>query len=93
MTTTTLIEDAPLPGMPDLPDLWAVHIEGPDELVPFLDKADAEKFVDFLDGLDGEATRRRAENKGHTVFFNAKLIPWPYSREAFAEALREASEL
>lgn len=89
MTDTALTDDIPFPGMPEPPELWAVHIQGPDEMVPFLDKAEAEKLTAFLDGEDA---KERAKAKPYSVFFNAKLIPWPYSRKAFAEALREESE-
>lgn len=90
MTDTAVIEDVPFPGMPALPELWAVHIEGADEYVPFLDKSEAEKLVASLNEMD-EAERKRA--KPYSVFCNAKLMPWPGSREEFAEALREESEL
>ncbi|MFI1194063.1 hypothetical protein ACH4T9_12510 [Micromonospora sp. NPDC020750] len=90
MTNATLTEEAPFPGMPAPPELWAVHVQGPDDMVPFLDKAAAEKLTEFLNGEDA---KERAKDKPYSVFYNAKLIPWPYSRNAFAEALREETGL
>ncbi|MFF0822370.1 hypothetical protein ACFYUR_18570 [Micromonospora haikouensis] len=86
MTDTLTTTDVPLPGMPTPPDLWAVHVQAADELVPFLDRAEAEKLATFLDEQDA---KERTKNLPHSVFYNAKLIEWPYSRDEFAEALRE----
>ncbi|MEU0078593.1 hypothetical protein ABZY58_11905 [Micromonospora tulbaghiae] len=90
MTDAALADDIPFPGMPEPPELWAVHIQGPDEFVPFLDKEKAEKLVAELDDRDA-AERKR--NNPHSAYLNAKLVPWPGSRESFAEALREENEL
>lgn len=88
MTNPALAEDVPFPGMPTPPTLWAVHVQGADEIHPFLDKAEAEKLVAYLGARD---TEERNKGKERSVYFHAKLIEWPGTRDEFAEAMREES--
>jgi hypothetical protein len=50
--TDTRIADQPLPGMPDLPPLWAVHVQGADDIHAMPSKRDADLYKLLLDGLD-----------------------------------------
>jgi hypothetical protein len=90
MTDTTTAIEPPLPEMPDVPEpepLWAVHNQGADEFIAQASRRDAELFKALLDALDVE----HAERPEYPTCA-AEIIPWPWSAEDHAEALRREAE-
>lgn len=88
MTDTTL--DQPLPGMPDAPEpepLWAVHVQGSDDIIPQASRKAADQFKSLLDDLDAENAARPMYPKCSAV-----IVEWPGTREEHAEALRREAE-
>lgn len=79
-----------LPGLPDSPEpepLWAVHNQGADEIIAQASRKDAELFKALLDELDADHA-----HKPEYPTCAAEIIPWPWSREEHAEALRREAE-
>lgn len=71
---------------PELPELWAVHVRGSDDIIPAATRADAERMraaCEVLDaGRTSEVTPRLA----------AVVIAWPDTPESHAEALAADAE-
>lgn len=79
-----------LPGMPAAPEpetLWAVHNQGADEFIAQASRKDAELFKSLLDKLDADHA-----HKPEYPTCAAEIVPWPWSREEHAEALRREAE-
>jgi hypothetical protein len=66
--------------MTESTELWAVHVEGPDDIVAAKSKEDAEREADNLNNLH--------LTEG-LIPANAKAIVWPYSAEAHAKNIEE----
>lgn len=83
----SLIDDIPLPGMPEPEPLWAVHVQGPDDIVAEASRESADRNATALN--DWYAARTKDDDFDPVTFprIHAEVIPWPYSREAHAEAL------
>lgn len=68
----------------DPAELWAVHIEGPDDI----EAASSREAADArADELNAWAARKHVADDG--IVFLAKVVAWPYSTEAHAEDLRK----
>lgn len=75
-----------------VPGLWALHVEGPDDLYAAPSQEAAEKrAVEF----NAWWTARRAAGETRSEFaptVNAVAVPWPYTPEAHAEDLPDWEE-
>ncbi len=85
--TDTTIATQPLPGMPEPEPMWAVHVQGSDDIVPQPSREAADAFKAALDDLD-------VKNADKPMYptFGAVVIEWPGTREEHAEALRREAE-
>lgn len=63
--------------------LWALLIEGPDDLYAMPSRKDAEAHVTIL----SPHFERINGNSGVTL--NPKVVPWPYSPESHAENMEK----
>lgn len=93
MTSENLIDDIPLPGMPEPEALWAVHIQGPDDIVAEVSREVADSNAKGLN--DWYEARTKDDDYDPATFprVHAEVIPWPFDREAHAESLkRQAAE-
>lgn len=63
--------------------LWALLIEGPDDLYAMPSRKDAEAHANIL--------RPHFEriSAGRDIVLNPKVVPWPHSAEAHAANMRE----
>lgn len=86
------IDDVPFPGMPELPTLWAVHVQGPDDIIAQPDKAVASKFAADLNGW--YEARSKEPDFDPKVFprIHGEVVEWPYDRDAHAESLERNAE-
>lgn len=59
--------------------LWAVHVEGPDDVIAAVDRAEADaKAKEINDGY--EAFKQRPDHRPDVdVRWHANVIEWPYS--------------
>ncbi len=90
---TRLAEDQPFPGMPEPEPLWAVHVEGPDDIHAATDRASADQLAAGYNAAYEQFAKRPDANAEHDAHWNAVVIPWPYSAEAHADSLvRQAAE-
>lgn len=73
------------------PELWCVHIPGPDDLYAHPDRDAAEKHAaEFNHAMRAYWQRYpRTENDPTEESHAAVVIPWPWTPESHAEALRE----
>lgn len=62
-----------------LPPLWAIQIEGPDDLYAMPRESAAQEQADILNAA--------FERGGLEV--RAKVVPWPHSAEAHAQDMRD----
>jgi hypothetical protein len=86
------IDEIPFPGMPDLPTLWAVHVQGPDDVIAAAGKAEAERHAQ---GINDWYERRSKEPDFDPVTFpriRAEVIEYPYSRESHAREVARGDE-
>jgi hypothetical protein len=81
------VTEPTLPGMPDLPPLWAVHVQGSDDILAMPSRDEAQVFVELLDKLDAEKAGRE-----HMPKYSAVICEWPFAREEHAVALVEQDE-
>jgi hypothetical protein len=58
-------------------DLWCVHVEGPDDMLPMPSKEAAEKEAERMN----EAWRNRREPSEWDPNFKAVAKLWPYSMQ------------
>lgn len=90
MTDADILTEPTLPGMPEMPEptpLWAVHVQGSDDIVPQSSREAADHFKGVLDARDIENADKPMHPK-----FTAKVIEWPGTREEHAQALRRDAE-
>ena len=86
------IEDIALPGMPDLPTLWAVHVQGPDDLIAAVDRAEAERHAkDINDWFEAE-TKRPDYNPETWPRIHAEVVEWRSDRAGHAADLARGDE-
>lgn len=73
----------PVQGDGDDTALWAVHVEGPDDLYPAMSRMEAAAACTLFNGpLD------RARAAGHDLPGRAKVAPWQHSRSGHQAAAR-----
>lgn len=74
-----------------MPELWALHMEGPDSVIPMASKEEAEaKAKETNDAY--ELFKQRPNASEHDARWHGVVIPWPYSAEGHAEALAERTD-
>jgi hypothetical protein len=72
-----------------MPELWALHVEGPDSVIPMASKEEAEaKAKELNDGYE-EYAKTASPNAPR---WHGVVIPWPHSAEDHAEALAERTD-
>jgi hypothetical protein len=81
------IDDIPFPGMPDLPTLWAVHVQGPDDIIATSDKAEAEKYAAGLNDWYEQRSKEPDFDPKTFPRVHAEVIEWPYAQAAHAESI------
>jgi hypothetical protein len=64
--------------------LYAVHVQGPDDIIAAPSKREAEVLADKLNAFFAEIKRGRGENYPTT---DAVVITWPYAPSAHATEL------
>jgi hypothetical protein len=84
---TDAIADHTLPGMPALPTLWAVHVQGADDIHAMRTDRHAELFKSLLDDHD-----KANADREHVPVCNAAVIEWPGTRDEHAQDLRDQNE-
>jgi hypothetical protein len=85
MTDTML--DQPLPSTTALPTLWAVHVQGADDIHAMRTNGHAELFKSLLDDHD-----KANADREHVPVCNAVVIEWPGTRDEHAQILRDQNE-
>ncbi len=70
--------------MPETTELWALHIEGPDDIYAMPSKEAAENHARILNDYFNDPRR-----EGYFFLRQAFAVHWPYSAEAHAEDMRE----
>ncbi|RFA24273.1 hypothetical protein CAI21_22330 [Alkalilimnicola ehrlichii] len=68
-------------GEPRTPELWCVHVLGPDDVHAAPSKAHAEKAAEMFNERFGPVAERTG------VMVKAVVAPWPHSPEAHAEGV------
>lgn len=83
--------EQPLPAMPDTPavELWALHIQGSDDILAMPDRKTAEADKALYDAADDQT---RTSGDPHRPLLNAVVIPWPSSAESHADDLRRQDD-
>lgn len=79
------IENTPLPDMTDLPMLWAVHVQGPDDIIATVDRAEADQHAEAINAWYERQTMRPDFDPETFPRVHAEVIEWPYSRTGHAE--------
>lgn len=69
-------------------DLWAVHVEGPDDVLAMPDAVEAEKQAEQINAAY-ERFAARPDASELDGRWHAVVIPWPYDAEGHAESLAE----
>ncbi len=90
--TNQLAEETPLPDMPTPPPLWAVHVQGPDDIIAEPSKATAEQNAAALNAWYEKRSQEPDFDPETFPRIHAEVIAWPYAREAHAEALTRQAE-
>lgn len=80
--TDDLVDDGP-------GTLWAVHVEGPDDVIPMPDRTTAEQAAARCNA-GADAFRARPDyDPDHDAIWHAAVTPWPWDPEGHAEALAD----
>lgn len=67
-------------------DLWAVHVQGPDDILPAEDRADADKLAAGINAAVAE-WQKQATAPEFDVVCHAVVVPWDGTAEAHARSL------
>jgi hypothetical protein len=70
-------------------DLWAVHVQGPDDVLAMEDKPAAERRAAEINEWFERWSQRPEADPGLDPRIHAEVIAWPHSAEGHAEALAE----
>jgi hypothetical protein len=73
-------------------ELWAIHVQGPDDIIAAADKASAEQRAKAINDWYAARTQEPDFDPRTYPRIHAAVIAWPYAGEAHAEALREQEE-
>ncbi len=92
MPDQTII-DVPLPGMPDYgPALWAVHVQGPDDILASESRQHAEETAAGLNAWYEAQTRKPDFDPEVYPRIHGEVIAWPYDAAAHADSLKRQAE-
>lgn len=82
--------ETPASGLDDDPGtLWAVHVEGPDDIIPMPDRTTAERAAARCN-TGADAFRARPDyDPQRDAIWHASATPWPWDPEGHAEALAD----
>jgi hypothetical protein len=83
--------DDMLPVGPE-PILWAIHVQGPDDVIAVADRDEAQQHADGINRRYAEHTRDPEFDPGVYPRIRAVVIEWPYDRAAHAEDLAAGDE-
>jgi hypothetical protein len=73
-------------------ELWAVHVEGPDDMLAMPDRSFAESYAQTINALYERFTQRPDHDAYLDPRWHGVVVPWPYSAESHAESLTEQAE-
>lgn len=86
----------------DADRLWAVHVQGSDDIMAYENRYAAERFVAWADARDAETSQEEERHKashpgclGHDfpgVYLRASVVEWHLTPADHAEGLREQNE-
>lgn len=85
-------QEVPLPDMPDVPPLWAVHVQGPDDIVAEESRESADRNAAALNQWYENRTKDPDFDPRTFPRIHAEVIEWPYERDAHADALARQTE-
>lgn len=69
-------------------DLWALHVAGPDDVVPMPDRATAQARADEVNAI-AAAYRARPDASPDDPPVSASVVPWDGTPEDHAESVAE----
>jgi hypothetical protein len=72
-------------------DLWAVHVEGPDDVLAAVDRAEADTKAAEINAAY-EAFTKRPDASEHDAPWRATVVPWPFSAAGHAAAVARGGE-
>jgi hypothetical protein len=78
--------------MPTAPTLWALHVQGPDDIVAEPDRGSAERNAAQLNDWYESVTKRDDYDPEMFPRVHAEVIEWPFSPQAHVDALAEQAE-
>jgi hypothetical protein len=85
-------QEVPLPKLPDAPTLWAVHVQGPDDIVAEQSRESADRNAAILNQWYEDRTKEPDFDPKVFPRIHAEVIEWPYAREVHADALVRQAE-
>ncbi len=81
-------------GTPDpvpTPTLWAVHVQGPDDMIAAEDRAEADRRTAEINEAWTQFKKRPGASDNDPRW-TAVVVPWPYSRGEHAEEVARGDE-
>lgn len=88
----TSSREVPLPDMPEGSTLWAVHIEGPDDIIATVDRDEADQQARQINDWYTAVTKRPDFDAETFPRVHADVIEWPFSPAAHAEDVARGDE-
>lgn len=88
----TAMQEVPLPDMPEAPTLWAVHIQGPDDVIATVDRSEADQRAGQINDWYTAVTKRPDFDAETFPRVQADVIEWPFSPAAHAEDVARGDE-
>lgn len=73
------------------PAFWAVHVQGPDDIVAAADRTDADRLASEINEFMAQMMGR-SDASPHAPKILAVVVPWKWTAEAHAEALTRQAE-
>ena len=75
-------------------DLWAIHVQGPDDIIAVADREEGEKYAKGYNDAYVKFTQRPDHNPSLDGRWHAVVIPWPedWSAEDHAEEVARGDE-
>lgn len=70
---------------------WAVHVQGPDDIVAAADRTDADRLASEINEFMAQ-TMGRPDASPNDPHLHAVVVPWEWTAEAHAEALTRQAE-
>jgi hypothetical protein len=73
------------------PELWAVHVEGPDDVIAAADRAEANTKAAEINQA-WEEFRQRPDASENDPRWRAVVVPWTYGAAEHAEEIARGDE-